>query len=91
VTSRHRRRSVVLAVARRPSLWSTAFRQAVRLVPDGWWRRQRRWRGRARPLPPSQYLEFRMQTQYGRIDAQAEALDVVNYLRWCKDMRSSST
>ncbi|CAN5656871.1 hypothetical protein BH18ACT3_BH18ACT3_21820 [soil metagenome] len=75
---------VVMALGVRPSLWATAVRQAWVLTPRRWWRRRPR-----RPGPPADYLAFRMLTQYGRADAAPEPRDVVNYLAWCKDMRSS--
>jgi hypothetical protein len=68
------------AVLRHPGLWPTALRQAARLVPTGWWRR-----APFLPLPPRDYLEFRMVTQYGSNSRRADPDDVVNYLRWCRD------
>ncbi|HUS62051.1 MAG TPA: hypothetical protein VMY34_07620, partial [Acidimicrobiales bacterium] len=50
----------VRAVARRPALWSTALRQAVRLARPGWWHRRP-----FLPLPDPDYLRFRMVTAYG--------------------------
>jgi hypothetical protein len=71
--------SVVWAVARRPHLWPTAARQAVRLAPRGWWRRRP-----GLPVPERRYLEFRLTTQYGDSEASAQAVDVVRYLEWCR-------
>lgn len=74
---------VVAAVATRPHLWSTAVIQLFRLSPTGWWRRPP-----FLPVPPADYTEFRLVTQYGgshrgsRPDATAH--DVVEYLRWCR-------
>jgi len=68
-----------LALARRPSLWSTAVRQWWRTTPRGWWR-QRPFL----PVPSREYLRFRMVTQYGRFDADVLPEDVLNYLAWCK-------
>jgi hypothetical protein len=72
--------TVVAAVARHPSLWSTAIRQGVRLVPSRWWRT-----APYLPLPSGQYLEFRFLTQYGDIPRRPDPDDVLNYLRWCRD------
>ena len=60
------------AVARHPTLWPVACRQAARL----------RAPGRLTPAPA--YLAFRMVTQYGAPDARIDADDLVGYLRWCR-------
>ena len=65
-------------VLARPWLW----REAVRLVPKGWWRRRP-----FLPLPSRDYLAFRMETQYGRADARPDPHDLVVYLQWCRTMR----
>ncbi|NND74403.1 MAG: hypothetical protein HKN44_05300 [Ilumatobacter sp.] len=67
-------------VLRRPGLWPTALRQARRLARPGWWRR-----APFLPIPPADYLEFRMVTQYGDAAHRAEVDDVVKYLRWCRE------
>ncbi len=69
----------VLAVARRPGLWSTGVRQLLVLAPAGWWRRSP-WL----PLPDPAYLRFRMQTMYGDAGHDPEPHDLVTYLRWCR-------
>lgn len=71
------------ALARRPSLWSTSARLAVRMAPNGWWRR-----APFLPLPSRDYLEFRMVTQYGPNGAAPEAGDVLNYVAWCRRQRT---
>jgi hypothetical protein len=71
---------ISLAVARRPGLWPTALRQAVRLAPSRWW-----VRAPFLPVPSRSYLRFRSITQYGDPDQRAEPDDVVNYLRWCSE------
>lgn len=74
---------VVWAVVRRPNLWWTALRQIGRMAPRKWWRQSP-----FLPIPPESYLEFRMVTQYGGGHGQplanANANDVVDYLRWCQ-------
>ena len=70
---------VALAVAVRPSLWGTALRMWWRTTPRDWWR-QRPFL----PLPPADYVQFRLVTQYGATNAPVVAEDVLNYLAWCK-------
>jgi hypothetical protein len=67
------------AVAGTPSLWRTAIRQWRRTTPPGWWRRRP-----FLPVPPAEYLHFRLVTQYGDADHPVEPADVLNYLAWCK-------
>ncbi len=67
------------AVARRPSLWGAALVQWKRTTPNQWWRRRP-----FLPVPSRAYVEFRMVTQYGRVDHPVEADDVLNYLSWCR-------
>ena len=78
------RPNIVGSVLARPSLWPTALRQIVRLAPKRWWK-QRPFL----PLPRADYLEFRLVTQYGGEHGVARgdirAVDVVDYLQWCKD------
>ena len=71
---------VAAGVLRHPSLWPTALRQGIRLVPPRWWTRSPYL-----PLPSRSYLEFRFVTQYGDISRRPEPEDVLNYLRWCRD------
>ena len=73
---------VAVAVLRRPALWPTALRQLSVLSPSGWWRE-----GSRRPGPPSDYLHFRLVTQYGGSGRLIASRDVVNYLAWCRDWR----
>ena len=70
-----------LAVARRPSLWTTALGQVRRMAPAGWWRRSP-----FLPVPSEDYLRFRLETQYGS-DGEVRPEDVVTYLRWCREFR----
>jgi len=73
-------RSAGAAVARHPSLWLTAFRQALVVAAPGWWRRRP-----FLPLPPADYLRFRLQTAYGGAgERPPEPDDLVTYLRWCR-------
>jgi len=67
------------AVARHPSLWTTAVRQVLRLAPPGWWRHRP-----FLPLPDPSYLGFRLQTAYGDPTRPPATDDVIAYLRWCR-------
>ena len=71
--------STVWAVVRRPDLWTTAARQARRTTPPGWWRRRP-----FLPVPPGDYLRFRLTTQYGDPDARPDPADAISYLEWCR-------
>ncbi|MEM9515006.1 MAG: hypothetical protein AAGA42_09115 [Actinomycetota bacterium] len=69
-----------VVVVRHPGVWGVALRQWARLTPRRWWRR-----APYLPVPPADYLRFRLVTQYGdepRIDEH----DVLNYLRWCREL-----
>jgi hypothetical protein len=81
--------SILGAVIVRPLLWGTALAQAYRLVPQGWWRT-----APFLPLPSRDYMEFRLVTQYGGghgVERGAiRSEDVVAYLRWCRDWKSSN-
>jgi hypothetical protein len=67
------------AVLRRPALWPTAVRQALRLARPGWWRRPP-----FLPLPDPHYVRFRLETAYGSSAAPA-GHDLVAYLNWCRE------
>lgn len=73
--------AVVVAVLVRPQLWSTALGVLLRLAEPGWWRRPPHL-----PLPPADYLRFRMVTNYGgtRPTPRQLAGDVTTYLAWCR-------
>jgi hypothetical protein len=72
--------AVTAVVLRHPSLWTTAIRQGLRLVPSRWWATRP-----FLPVPSRVYIEFRLTTQYGDISRRPEPEDVLNYLRWCRD------
>lgn len=71
--------TVAVALAREPSLWPTAVRQARRIARPGWWRH-----APFLPLPDPDYLRFRLETQYGTGRAP-EGEDLVVFLRWCRE------
>ncbi len=66
-------------VVARPGLWLTAARQYRASLPRRWWARRP-----FLPLPPGDYVRFRLQTQYGDSKHRIVAADVLNYLSWCK-------
>jgi hypothetical protein len=68
-----------VSVARCPSLWPTALRQARRTAAPGWWRRPP-----FLPVPSGEYLRFRVVTQYGDAARAPDPDDVLTYLLWCK-------
>jgi hypothetical protein len=68
-------------VVRRPGLWPTALRQAVRLARPGWWRR-----APFLPVPDRDYVRFRLQTAYGPHGTPADD-DLVAYLNWCREFK----
>jgi hypothetical protein len=74
--------AVALAVVRHPSLWRVGVRQWRRTVAPGWWRQ-----APFLPVPPAEYLQFRVVTQNGRGGAAVQPADVINYLAWCKRHR----
>ena len=57
---------------------------AADLLRVAWRFRARRWYRRAPflPLPPREYVRWRMHTAYGDHDAVPPADDVVRYARW---------
>ncbi len=74
-------RGAVGALVRRPDLWPTVVAQALRLARHGWWREPPYL-----PVPPEEYLRFRMVTNYGGDGdpAAATGRDLVAYLEWCR-------
>jgi hypothetical protein len=72
-----------LPLLRRPDLWWTGARQALRLAQPGWWKR-----GSHLPVPDSDYMHFRLVTQYGGDgSATASGADLIQYLEWVRDER----
>ena len=67
-------------VLRHPALWPTAVRQVGRTAKRDWWRR-----APFLPVPSTDYVRFRLLTQYGDGAASPTPDDVVSYLRWCRD------
>ena len=74
---------VIGAVLRRPRLWPVAIRQLFVLARPGWWGRPP-----FLPVPPADYLRFRMVTAYGDAHRRPDPHDVVVYLEWCREWRA---
>lgn len=74
----------VAAVLLRPWLWPTAVRVIGRSSRPGWWRRPP-----FLPRPPAAFVGFRLETQYGGVDAPAPE-DLVAYLAWCRSLDRGS-
>jgi hypothetical protein len=74
-------RRLVLALTARslrsPSLGVTLLRVAWRFRKRGWYKA-----APFLPLPPREYVRWRMYTAYGDYDAVAPAEDVERYARW---------
>ena len=66
----------------RPELWFTAFRQLFNLAESGWWKRLP-----FLPLPNQELIEFRSKTQYGFLETEIEAVDVLAWLVWSKEFQ----
>ena len=69
-------------LAIRPGLWTTAFRQLFCLAESGWWKRLP-----FLPIPSLELLEFRSKTQYGSLETEIEAADVLTWLIWSKEFQ----
>lgn len=69
--------------AGRPGLLVAMLRAAWRFRARGWWRRPP-----FLPLPPREYLEWRMHTAYGD-DGSPTGAELDRYLRWANDMYST--
>jgi hypothetical protein len=75
-------RSVLLAVARHPSLWGTALAFLWESGCKEWWKRLLCVLG-----PQRTYLRWRIATAYGDPDADLDPNDVVAFLRWRRRQR----
>ena len=60
-----------------PTLAADLLRVAWRFRARGWWHRFP-----FLPIPPREYLRWRMHTAYGDSDAVPPVDDVVRYARW---------
>ncbi len=82
--------AVGVRLARRPSLWRTAWRQCRGLAAPRWWQGPPYL-----PLPPATYLRFRLQTMYGGAgvlptgNVTESAADVLRWLEWSRVERDA--
>lgn len=74
---------IVLALFRRPRLWSTALKVGLSLSPSQWWRSKP-----FLPLPDRNWLHFRLVTAYGGTgdDTEIKPTDLVEWLEWRKEI-----
>lgn len=61
----------------RPRLLASLLRAAWRFRARGWWRRPP-----FLPLPPREYLDWRMHTAYGDGDRDPSVDELSRYVRW---------
>ncbi|MFW5947591.1 MAG: hypothetical protein ACOCUW_03775, partial [Gemmatimonadota bacterium] len=61
----------------RPRLLVSMLRAAWRFRARGWWRRPP-----FLPVPPAEYLEWRLQTAYGDDGREPTIQELDRYLRW---------
>jgi hypothetical protein len=52
------------------------------LAESGWWKRFP-----FLPIPNQELIEFRSKTQYGSLEAEIEAVDVLAWLVWSKEFQ----
>ncbi len=85
-------------MSRGPNFWSLAGRLVLRPrlyvagLRTAWRLRRRRWYARPPflPLPPREYLDWRLHTAYGDEGAAPQSEQVVRYVRWAERMRRGS-
>jgi hypothetical protein len=68
---------LALRAAVRPALAADLLRVAWRFRARGWWRRPP-----FLPVPPAEYVRWRMYTAYGDEQAVPPLADVERYARW---------
>ena len=61
----------------RPRLLAAMLRAAWRFRARGWWRRPP-----FLPIPPREYMEWRMHTAYGDGDRAPTMVELTRYMRW---------
>jgi hypothetical protein len=64
---------------RRPLLLAPLLHAAWHFRARSWWRRPP-----FLPVPPREYLEWRLQTAFGESDAVPTAAQLERYLRWTR-------
>ena len=71
----------ILAVLIRPWLWWIVVKTAWRHAPRGWWKEMY-----GLPIPPKDYIEFRMETAFGDKYYKPDAKELIDYLYWCRSI-----
>jgi hypothetical protein len=69
--------NLVLAVGRRPRLWSEGLRTLLAMAPRGWWRKPP-----FVPIPDADYAAWRVATARGDANARINEKELVSYLEW---------
>lgn len=77
---------IVARALARPRLLGSMVRAAWRFRARAWWRRPP-----FLPLPPREYLEWRMHTAYGDRDREPTVEELGRYLRWANRLYRSRT
>jgi hypothetical protein len=75
---------IVARAVSRPRLLAAMMRAAWRFRARGWWRRPP-----FLPVPPPEYLEWRMHTAYGDQGRVPTALELERYVRWANRMHGT--
>ena len=70
-------RQLILAVLRRPDLWSEGIRTMLAVAPKGWWRRPP-----FLPRPDPGYMSWRVATAHGDPGSILSPQELVAYLEW---------
>ena len=70
------------AAVRRPSLIPAIFGTAWAFRANRWFRRPP-----FLPIPPKEYMKWRLETAYGDPNATPPAEELERYIRWGSDMR----
>ncbi|MDX1673464.1 MAG: hypothetical protein R3314_01585 [Longimicrobiales bacterium] len=68
---------IAVRAVRRPRLLISLLRAAWRFRARGWWRKPP-----FLPLPPREYVEWRMHTAYGDADRAPTVDELSRYVRW---------
>lgn len=69
---------------RRPRLIFAMLRVAWRFRARGWWRRPP-----FLPVPPREYVDWRMHTAYGDSGRDPSAAEMDRYIRWANRMHGT--